>query len=66
MGDHHCISLGDWGGQFGERVGTSEVDGNNVLAALRCIELRMGNMVNTYEYERDRNQGVNGGWAKAD
>lgn len=33
-------------------MGTSEVDGNNVLAALRSIKLRMGNMVNTYEDER--------------
>lgn len=33
-------------------MGTSEVDGNIVLAALWSIELRMGNMFSTYEYER--------------
>lgn len=53
------------GGQLG--VGISEVDGNNVLAALRAIELRMGNMFTTYEYEMDRkNPDVNEGRAKAD
>lgn len=52
---------------MGERVGISEVDGNNVLAAFRAIELWMGNMFTTYEYEMDRkNPDVNGGRAKAD
>lgn len=34
-------------------MGTSEVDGNNVLAAFCCIELRIGNMFTTYEYEKE-------------
>lgn len=33
-------------------MGTSEVDGNNVLAALRPVKLRMGNMFDTNEYEK--------------